>query len=690
MKTTYPLVGMMLLFLALLTTLSNCGIKIPATTENRIAQRVQQIKNQILFEEPLAWDSLRQEFDISQPQVVQALLDAIIGLDEADAVGAIFKAHGGEGMKVIEQIFPQQSTKGKWKLLHVMKVFDYRQTYALLRRALDDKSEIPSDPPDGRKGNEPLAPGGIPMRMADYAYNQLSFRLGAGDSGLPAFPQSQTTSPYKSLEERDRLINQLINFWDNNQSALIKTSYDDPGNGNQDGGNEDPPDEEEEEEEEDTPDEPIRSEFGPIDIDIVKPNGTEVEEKLDDTKGWATNVNVDDDDGDGGAGGHGQTKIVSDKDDANGIARGDNDLALKLKLHPTVLPAGVNGVYKLKFSDVKFKIWKTNRKVPADRVVSETTTFDPSKTTLLNVEGVSPHGNDVGDFVTLELHIGGGVVATDKVKLHIADMIFGLFGHGGSWNARPLERYANGKKIDSRKDPYLLEGKDEAGKKRYYSIHLHNNEKRAKIAIAAEKGYVVFDGHSNFGIGLSFTTGHRTLKEFMNTADPLYSCAWPYMRQQQDHPRLLFADSEYGDDPTTAAVKFDPFRYGTTVRGANGVYAATAYSDRVIAGGVRQTLTRGNPKWRDFHFAGTGDNFIILKAGKADYPTPRYRKIFLNSCSSGPYYARVYTTGVLFFTKDSCRKSATSREWVKAIVQGKDNKGILRAINAIENVNDYK
>jgi hypothetical protein len=425
-----------------------------------------------------------------------------------------------------------------------------------------------------------------------------------------------------------------------------------------------------------------------IDLDILKPDGSEVAEDKDDADGWATNVNLDDDDGDGGAGGHGQTAITSDKDDANGLDDGDNDLSVRLKLHKTTSPAGTLAVYRLKFSDANLKLWKTNKKKPADAVVSEQTTWNPAVDTEVYVEGHSPHVDDAGTTVTLQLVIDGTVVTTDSVVMHIAHPIIALIGDGAG-GEESLNAYANANTIDTRTDPYLVKGKDENSRTHYYSIHVYETEKLSKIALATEESYVVYDGHSNFGMGFAFTAGLKTINQFVNMSDPLCAVAWVYLREGQGHPELMFPDADYGDDPDTAE-EYDPFSYTTQVAGHNGNYAAQAYSPSDPPGTKRQHLTRGANKWQDKHFDSGADPFIIIKCGHADYPTPSYRKLFLNSCSSGPYYARVFTHGTLFFAKDSCSSESTTKAWVNAIVDGNNNDEILAAINGIEDVNDYR
>lgn len=103
---------------------------------------------------------------------------------------------------------------------------------------------------------------------------------------------------------------------------------------------------------------------------------------------------------------------------------------------------------------------------------------------------------------------------------------------------------------------------------------------------------------------------------------------------------------------------------------------------------THRSLTRGAVKTEDYHFKVGGSLRIVAKCGSADMPNKGWQKLFLNSCYSGQYY-RVCNHGTLFFTHDECASAATTKAYVEAIIDGKDDNGILKAINAVENVNDY-
>jgi hypothetical protein len=218
-----------------------------------------------------------------------------------------------------------------------------------------------------------------------------------------------------------------------------------------------------------------------MDLDIIKPNtSNELEEDLDDIVGEVVNINFDDDDGDGGIGYHGQTDIVSDKDDSDGVS-GEDDL-IELKVHD-VDCAGFTGLFKIEYNDAKMKLWKQNNK--SDPIISDTTEIDTTVDTSVFVEGISAHGNMDGEFITLKLIKDGATLNTDKVKIIGADMIFAVFGTNECGKGTLISYLDNKKKYVRTASEYfdfpaiyVLEGNN-----KYYSVAISNTEKGFKTAL---------------------------------------------------------------------------------------------------------------------------------------------------------------------------------------------------------------
>lgn len=418
-----------------------------------------------------------------------------------------------------------------------------------------------------------------------------------------------------------------------------------------------------------------------VDMDVILPGGSALSDDKEDTDGVAIQANIDDDDKDGGAGGDKDVNIVGDRDDKNGVS-GENDLfKLQIKAKETL---SADHSYKVSYSSENIRIYKDAQKKELVPSGSEL----PSSLTTLYLEGYSATPHESGTLLSLKLYSKNKKeVGSDTIKVHVAENIFVLNGHGSasSW-AIPSYGRSNG---IYGSNPYILKGKDTSGKTTYYALYSWDTQKMAKVAMGTPGAYVAYDGHSNFGLGYAFDTHKKTIAEFMNIANDYVPINWPYLRDHQEHPGLMFDDSEYGDDKNTAA-RFDVVQVSNNpVKGKRETVYSSRFFDHSVSGGYHLSLTRGAKKWEDHHYGGSDNPRIVIKAGSHDLPAKKWRMIFLNSCYSGQYYYSVFNHGVLFYTIDEASSSQTTKAWIKAIVEGKDKDGILEAINKEENINDY-
>ena len=421
-----------------------------------------------------------------------------------------------------------------------------------------------------------------------------------------------------------------------------------------------------------------------VDLDIVKPDGSELDDDKEASKGEVVNVNIDDDDDD------------KDKNgtDTNGVV-GEDDL-IQFKLHKIDIPA-FKGNFKLEYNNKKIAIWKNKDKT--GKVESNITTFDNiTDDTFVYVEGKSPHGNTDGDIIKLVLYNDKGVLAgSDEVKIIVADMIFCLYGLGPVENGKAaLVSYLAGKAKDSRPNTYILRGG--SGNNRYYSVNIWDTEKYAKIALASD-AYVAFSGHSNFGMGFAFGDENKITKinDIMNLGCELVAIDWTYLKMKSKYPKFTVDYKDYGDDTTTTETSYDPWRRDQVFRGTKPHLAAIYYSHRV-PNGINYPLISlgGTPADRyknDYHFTLEGKKYLIVKCGSADMPKKKWRKILLDSCFSGSYYYSIFNKGRFFFTTNDIGDTAAVKAFVEGIVNGKNDKIILDSLNAITDNNklfDYR
>ncbi len=408
-------------------------------------------------------------------------------------------------------------------------------------------------------------------------------------------------------------------------------------------------------------------------LSLVRPDGQKAKEEV-------VAVNLDDDDGDGGAARDGETTVVGDKDDANGVAK-ENDL---LRLELAKDPANADAKFSFTLTD-RVALWKTATKEPSSRVTGEL----PNENATLWVEGLAPSDAGKGEKITVKLVKAGQTVGTDDVTVHVARCAFHLAGHGAG-GAFQMEAWLRTAKRDSRTQPTFVEGKDEkAQKKVFWAVWVSQDEKGAKIALGCPDAVISYDGHSNFGMGFAFQTDFKSIKEFLNIADPQVPVNWEYLRDHQEHPNLMIEDSEYADDSSTQAFS-DPVGVAKTVTGTSGSWDTRRWPASG-GNGPHYPLTRGTKKWLDHHY-GEEDNYrIVVKAGSRDMPVKKWSRIYLHSCYSGQYYSDSFGgRGTLFFTHDEAHAWSTALPaFIRSCVEGKSDAEILKAINKEENLNDY-
>ena len=220
-----------------------------------------------------------------------------------------------------------------------------------------------------------------------------------------------------------------------------------------------------------------------------------------------------------------------------------------------------------------------------------------------------------------------------------------------------------------------------------------------KIALAQD-AYILYNGHSNFGMGFCFEKGLLTVTQFVNVATPLQSINWRYMRNKQGHPLFVINLSEYGDDLTTK-MPYDPWGIVVIVRGAHQPLKIQIFTSKKPNPNARHfTLHRlgsGQRRWdTDYHYKDGKSYFLIYKAGSADMPKQCWRKLLLNSCYSGPYYYPVFNHGTLFYTTDSARcddSDKTNLIFIRSVINGRRNERIYKDLNHVVKVRglyDYK
>jgi hypothetical protein len=238
--------------------------------------------------------------------------------------------------------------------------------------------------------------------------------------------------------------------------------------------------------------------------------------------------------------------------------------------------------------------------------------------------------------------------------------------------------------------PYIVLGKDESGHDAAYAVWVWRTEKLAKIALAIQDAYVVYDGHANFGLGFAFKPGLTTISQFMNVSRDLVAIEWKYLREQQGDPNFWVADKYYGDDVTTPA-DYDPVRYYEDYVAEHDTYTADKYSSEPLEGGDNLTFHPDYTcqKWLDYHYYDGYQPVLVVKGGCADMPAKNWKKIFINACKSGKYYYDIFDHGTLFFMTSETMNLYRTKLYVEAVIGGSNNGGIYNALTSEVQNCDY-
>ncbi len=399
------------------------------------------------------------------------------------------------------------------------------------------------------------------------------------------------------------------------------------------------------------------------------------------------NLNYDDDDGDGRGLAHGESVIQSDKDDPNGVMGGDDDL-LKLKIIITDSNSTI-ATYRLDYDETYLKLWKSSTKnLAADEfVASNSAELDIAQTSVY-VEGFQPHGNMTGSTITLRaLNAKNEEIAQRTVTVVVAHPIFAIFGGGPVSAAKTaLDKYMSAYAIDQRMTsslPGILFGNTISQTPVYYSVEVCMQTPKcaqfAKIALQTEGADVIFNGHANSGIGLSFAHEGEILvrtTDFFNMTGKRNSDSNPAIAGVAwAHELQINGPMQITEDEIPPTVE--------NYQVLRGIVDQLKFPndpdnpDDVVGVGETFTLTKqGATPMPDvwYHYqapiVSTKHKFLLVKSGAEDVPSLHYRSLFLYLCSSGRYFLESFQHGQVFYTTADTSPQEEPTAFITYIISG--------------------
>jgi flagellar hook assembly protein FlgD len=434
----------------------------------------------------------------------------------------------------------------------------------------------------------------------------------------------------------------------------------------------------------------------PYGIDYIDNNQT-VDELIEETEGEILQVNFDDDDFDGHPSNTywGKNPIV-DISDGNGVEN-ENDL-LQIIFHSiygknveTPVKSPKKYFAKINYSYEYFRLWKNKNKTGLI-YSGDVYHFDITKDTVAYLEAIAVTKNDNNQFITVKLienldqKEDSSGIETDTVKVTNPKMIFALFGDDATASKRYLLNYLNAKTISNRTDPYIIN--DNNHSKSSYSVFVYppnncNSPERAQnymcTALFAPGAIVTFDGHSNFGMGLSFFKNKKNISDFYNLGTSVTAIDWLYMRDVEDgqgHPEFTVHSNEY-------FYSNGPWRGIYLVKGfLEKDYPAYHYDIyQRTKEWVKLTFEDVDEEYCDHHIDPTDEDFnlyelIVVKTGPSQLPDLNYKKLFLRTCTSGDhYYDSFFVQGTFFYSKSlvSPINYKMIQEFIQTCIQTNEN-----------------
>ena len=268
------------------------------------------------------------------------------------------------------------------------------------------------------------------------------------------------------------------------------------------------------------------------------------------------------------------------------------------------------------------------------------------------------------------------VILNERLKVAPADVV-AVFGFGETGKT-VTTTYLDGAATAKFGNLYAVAGKDMQGANKTYTVLLGQSEAELKQGLSIPGCVVVFDGHSNMGIGPAFgAAGINRISDFTNFGNP--RTALNIALLEEEYPALAINNAEIVATETNYIVP-NYESPGSKLRYPN--------NENIGANGVFHVMGN-NPK---YHLTRTGDSgnpnkWTIVKAGSADLPALQYKAYFYNSCSSGRDYIEVFNKGTLFYTTETCSVAETTQVFLKSVIEGNTLQAVLNAINGSEGVN---
>ena len=281
-------------------------------------------------------------------------------------------------------------------------------------------------------------------------------------------------------------------------------------------------------------------------------------------------------------------------------------------------------------------------------------------------------------------------------------LIFIIYGYPGEMERSTVDFFLKMNGFVRDQDRWTFE--DIYGQRRFV-VREGTTAESLLEALSTEEAYVIFAGHSNFGLGPTFAENWWNgsvenitgLQDFLNFGSAHVSIQYRYLVEHQAYPNLVIQPEQIADHPLNYYTDFlhlerfeniDGIRPGTAFPDPHGE-GLDIYHYRAPGYEVGNLLDKFL-YWLfgiDMHLENT---MLIVNGGGDDLPELKYKALFYKSCNSDLYFLDNLNHGTVFYT-NSTPSYFRPTIWIflDGLIKGCSWETIKNAMNKLDDIYGY-
>ncbi len=263
-----------------------------------------------------------------------------------------------------------------------------------------------------------------------------------------------------------------------------------------------------------------------------------------------------------------------------------------------------------------------------------------------------------------------------------------------------LEAYLDTIKVVRSGDTWIVKHTDAQGIQKFHGIEIVTTKEKLIDAIKRTGQNVVFDGHSNFGLGPNFSgkVTHKAIADFTHFGVGKTSIPKSFRGAGTEADVVPFTNG----DGTTLPTNPQDLAAIDRVYSEGWAYLKLEAGQIIVAPQNYQVTELGIERFKNLQGVAPGNSFtkqgiglynewhfdnpessrrLIVQAPSTDVPTLGYAKFFYNACNTGRDYIESFKHGDFIYTKDSCKVEEATKIFVQGIIEGKSNTQIMTDLN---------